>query len=155
MCNPITTTAVFTMVQNVRKNYKEFAKENVRRATLARKSQSRVGNLSDSKFKLMVSKNSVKKCPVQHKHMTNASLIFSLDLQGMGGKTARRPSKRVETGHMSIPDNFHQLHHFVTLTADIMFVNGVPFLTTLSRNIRIFTSEHVPTCTGKQLASSI
>ena len=32
-----------------------------------------------------------------------------------------------------------------------MFVNSLPFLITLSREIRFGTSEHVPSCTAKQL----
>ena len=36
-----------------------------------------------------------------------------------------------------------------------MFVNGPPFLTTLSRYIRFGTAEHVPSHTAKQLANSL
>ena len=36
-----------------------------------------------------------------------------------------------------------------------MFVNGVAFLVTLSRDIRLFTAEHVPSRTAKQLGSSL
>ena len=34
-----------------------------------------------------------------------------------------------------------------------MFVNSLPFLTTLSREIRFGTAEHVPSRTAKQLAN--
>ena len=56
---------------------------------------------------------------------------------------------------MEIPKVFYRLHHFVTLTADVMFVNGILFFTTLSRDIRFGTAEHVPFCTAKQLAKSL
>ena len=36
-----------------------------------------------------------------------------------------------------------------------MFVNGLPFLTTFSRDIRFGTAEHVPSRTAKQLANSL
>ena len=36
-----------------------------------------------------------------------------------------------------------------------MFVNGLPFLTTMSRNIRFGTAEHVPSRTARQLADSL
>ena len=36
-----------------------------------------------------------------------------------------------------------------------MFVNGLAFFTTLGRNIRFGTSEHVPSWTAKQLAKSL
>ena len=36
-----------------------------------------------------------------------------------------------------------------------MFVKGVPFLTTLSRDIIFGTAEHIPSRTAKQLATSL
>ena len=41
----------------------------------------------------------------------------------------------------------------MTLMVDVMFVNGVDFLTTLSRSIRLFTAEHVPYRTTAQLSN--
>ena len=35
---------------------------------------------------------------------------------------------------------------------DVMFVNSLPFLTTLSQDIRFGTAEHVPYRTAKHLA---
>ena len=54
-----------------------------------------------------------------------------------------------------IPKDFYELHHFVTLTADVMFVNGIPFLVTRSRDIRMNTVEFLPSCTAKQLSKSL
>ena len=36
-----------------------------------------------------------------------------------------------------------------------MLINGMVFLITLSKDSRIFTTEHVTSCIGKQLASSL
>ena len=36
-----------------------------------------------------------------------------------------------------------------------MFVRGIPFLVTLSRNIKMITSEYVPSRTAQQLANSL
>ena len=43
----------------------------------------------------------------------------------------------------------------MTLTEEVMFVNYVDFMFTLSRNIRLFTAEHVPSCTASQLSNSL
>ena len=48
---------------------------------------------------------------------------------------------------------FYELHKFVTLAADVMFVNDVQFLVTLSRDIILFIAEFLPSCTAKQLSS--
>ncbi|KAL7525935.1 hypothetical protein ACHAWF_001573 [Thalassiosira exigua] len=47
------------------------------------------------------------------------------------------------------------MHKSVTLVADVMFVNNVPMLVTLSRGIKFRTTEHVPRRTAKQLSKSL
>ena len=47
------------------------------------------------------------------------------------------------------------MNKFVTLTADVRFVNGVPFLVTLSRKIRLFAVKFLPSCTAAQLSSHL
>ena len=42
-----------------------------------------------------------------------------------------------------------------TLSADVMFVNGIPFLTTLSRKIQLRTAEFLPSRTASQLSKSL
>jgi hypothetical protein len=46
-------------------------------------------------------------------------------------------------------------HKVVTLTADLMFVSGIPFLVTLSRGIRLYTAEYMLTRTADQLGSGL
>ena len=41
------------------------------------------------------------------------------------------------------------------MTADFIFVNEIPFFTTLSRDIRFGTAEHFPSRTTKKLAKSL
>ena len=67
----------------------------------------------------------------------------------------RRKPERVDTEIIKIPRDFYALHHFVTLTADVMFVNGIPFLTTLSRKIQLRTAEFLPSRTASQLSKSL
>ncbi|KAL7530094.1 hypothetical protein ACHAWF_003241 [Thalassiosira exigua] len=44
------------------------------------------------------------------------------------------------------------MHKNVTLVADVIFVNNVPMLVTLSRGIKFRKTEHVPRRTAKQLS---
>ena len=43
------------------------------------------------------------------------------------------------------------VHKCVTLVADVMLVNGIPFLVSSSRNINLITIEHVPQRTASKL----
>ena len=44
----------------------------------------------------------------------------------------RRPPESVTTNHVQIPRVILERHQVVTLTVDVMFVNGVPFLVSAS-----------------------
>ena len=55
-------------------------------------------------------------------------------------------------GRCEIPRDFYTLNKFVTLTADVMFVCGIPFLVAYSRSIKFTTTEYIPTRTAGQLA---
>ena len=56
---------------------------------------------------------------------------------------------------MGIPQGLYERHNYITLTADVMFVNGIVFLVSLSRGIRMYTCEHVPNQKPAQLSSSL
>ena len=144
------------VLKTVRRNFEGWTKREIKEATLARILQSRTGNMSDTKLKHMVSVNGLRNSPVRPEHVTNASRIFGPNVAALEGKTVRRPSPRVHTdGGITIPDDFHRLHHVVTLVADIFFVNGVAFLMTQSRKIKMYTVEHTPSRKASALADSL
>ena len=47
------------------------------------------------------------------------------------------------------------MHKRVTITADVMFVSGVPFLVTLSRKIKFRTTQFLPKRTARTLADPL
>jgi hypothetical protein len=47
------------------------------------------------------------------------------------------------------------MHKYVTLVADVMFVNSLPFLVTSSRGISLVTIEYLPSRTAKCLALTL
>ena len=72
----------------------------------------------------------------------------------MGGNSEKNPI-RVETNYIPIPRDLYDIYKFVTLTADVMFVNSMEFLTNLSRDIIFFTAKHLPSLTYNNLSSSL
>ena len=144
----------FALVQTIRKNFEGFTKKQIEKAILAREAQAMMGHPPDVKFKQLVSSNSVKNCRVKVSDVTNARIIFGPNLDRLGGATTRQQPVRVEAEYIGIPRDIYERHMLVTLTADVMFVNGIAFLVTLSRDIRLFSCEHVPSRTAKQLSNS-
>ena len=111
-----------------------------------------IGHPTDDKFKQMVGSKSFTNCHVKVNDVTNACAIFGPYLSGLGGETTRQKPESIDPEYIGIPRDFYELHKSVTLTSDVIFVNGIAFLTTLPRDIRLFTCEHVPSRTAKQLS---
>ena len=139
----------------IREAYKGESKGEVTGAILTREAQGRLGNPSDKDLSAMVSSHTgVTNIPVSHMDITNARTIFGRNLTAIRGNTVRQTPDRVNTELLDIPDDYHRLHRFVTVIADVMFVNGLPFLVTISRDIRLRTAEFLPNRTAKVRGST-
>ena len=56
---------------------------------------------------------------------------------------------------VGIPRDFYKLYKMVTITDDVMFVSGVPFLVTFSRKIKFRTAEFIPKQTARLISKSL
>ena len=57
--------------------------------------------------------------------------MFGPDLAGVRGKTVRKKPSRVEKEeYVKIPEDFYKINKLVTITADLIFVNGNTFMIT-------------------------
>ena len=82
-------------------------------------------------------------CGITPEALTNANAIFGPQLPGVMGKTVSQKPERVTTKGIQIPRGFQRFQMSVTLVADVLFVNEIPFLITLSSRIKKFTVEHI------------
>ena len=122
------------MVQTVRGNYEGYTKEQVVKAAEARDAQAMMAHPTDAKMKHLVSStHAVKNLDITVDAITNAHQIFGPDLAGVKGKTVRKKPGAVRPEYVKIPREVFERIKDVTLTADVMFVNGLPFLVTSSR----------------------
>ncbi len=55
----------------------------------------------------------------------------------------QKQPKQIITAPVDIPCSIYECNQTVTLVADLMFVNGIPFLVTISRNITLLTVEYL------------
>ena len=92
-------------------------------------------------FKELVSKNctALKSIHVTCTDITNTHTIFGPNLSGVRGKTVIQNPARVEAEEIYVSWYFYGVQKFVTLTAYVIFVNGVPFLVNFSQKIQIST----------------
>ena len=140
------------LIKTVRKKMGGFTDEEIEEANLARQTQGRVGNPPDRVFKKLIGTNDLKNNPVTIENVANSFAIFGSNVNRLKGAATRQRLRRVVGGRCKIPKYFYHLNKFVTLTADVMFVCGFPFLVTYSRSIKYTTAEFIPTQTAGKLA---
>ncbi len=143
------------MVNTVRKNFEGFIKHEIKMAQEARKLQGMIGNPMDREFTGMVHEKLIANSPVTVHDVQDAYQIFGPDLANLRGKTTRSKSEHMRVDYVKIPWDFVEMHKYVTIVADMMFVNGLPFLVISSRGISLITIEFLPSRTAKCLASSM
>ena len=145
------------MIETVRENYCNNTEDDTTKANMVRKTQGRIGNPPDERYKEIVSGRSLKHCPVTVEDIANAHAIFSPNRSRLKGAATRHQVRFTKTmgERLKIPRDFYWLHKYVTLTADLMFVSGLPFLVTYSKGIKMTTAEYVPGRTAVELANSL
>jgi hypothetical protein len=146
-----TDPAFAAPIQTVRKNFKGFTKKQIKQATAARRLMGMIRSLSECNFQGLVHLNLLKDYPITNADIIHAHKIFGPDLANIRGKTVHHKPEQVTTDYIDIPRAILDVHSRVTLVANVMFINGVPFLISASRNINLRTIEHVPHCTAAKL----
>ena len=139
------------MLHMVRNHFEGFTKKQIEKSTLASEVQAMIGYPTDSNFKYIVRHRALSDFPVTFQEVSNSLAIFGPGLSGVCGKTVRCRPETVDTTFQHITNYFYALHKFVTLNANVMFVIGVTFLTTLSIDIRMLTDEHLNSLTSPMI----
>jgi hypothetical protein len=136
-----TTNRAVVLVNTVKQKKKGFTEQEFYRAKSARRALGLVGYPSPRDFKNMVRSNMIKNCNVTPTDINNAHKLFGDDIAMLRGKTVCNTHDPVMADYVEIPRAILDLNKDVTIAADIMFVNGLPFVTTISRKIKFTTIE--------------
>ncbi len=96
-----------------------------------------IANPTEKEFAGLVCEQILTNCPVTVRNVDNANRIFGPNLANLRGKTTRTKPECVRVEYVQIPWDFVQLHKYVMLVADVMFVNGLPFLVTSLRGLSL------------------
>jgi hypothetical protein len=120
------------LINTVRENFEGYTRQDVKRAREARRIQGMIANPTKREFAGVVHVKLLTNCPNTVCNVDNGNQIFGPDLANLRGKTTRTKPDHVRVKYARITKNFIQLHKYVTLVADVMFLNGLPFLVTSS-----------------------
>jgi hypothetical protein len=143
------------MARTLHQRYEGYTKRKVQDAIATHKAQAMIVHPTDAQFLDMVRRNTINNCPIKPAHIANARTIFGPSAAGVRRKTNRHKPKQVEAEPGRIPDDFHCLHKFVVLSANVMFLNGIAFLIPLSQKLWLATNKQLPARRGTQLSNSL
>ncbi len=145
----------YVLVNTVQGNFEGFTKHNFRIALEARRLQGMIGNPTKQEFSRLVCEKFIANCPVSVRNVQNANYFFCPDLEILRGKIMRTKPEHVRVDYVKIPPDLMELHKYVTIVADVMFLNGLQFLVTSSRGISLITINFLSSRTAKYLTSSV
>ena len=130
-------------ISTVAENKKDFTKQQIQRAEVARSLYRKLGFPSMKDFKYVIQTNQIKDCPVTVADIDVAFKIWGKDVAMLKGKTVKKKPMPVVKDLVKVPKEFIKLHRDVTLAIDIFFVNRIPFFISLSRIIYFTGVSHL------------
>ena len=142
--------AATALVQAVRQNYNRYTQKEVQEAKEARLAMGLIGNPSKNNLKGMVRNTMIPNCPVTTTVITFTRTILGPDLASVRGKIVQWAPAPVVARLCGSAKGVIKRNKTVTLAAYVLFLDGVAFLLTVSRNIKLLTAEHVAICTAKR-----
>jgi hypothetical protein len=119
-------------VITVANNKSKYPIHDYRQALLARKIQKMIGYPSTWDFLKIIEHNLIPNCPIGHSDILAAEDIFGLNVDSLKGKMVRHREQHVPSNILPILRDILSLYHKVTLCIDIMNVNKITFLVTIS-----------------------
>jgi len=132
-----------SLVTTVADRKQQYSARDVKKAEEARRLQSIIGRPDTATFLQMIRRNEIPNCTVSADDIIAAEQIFGPDLGSLKGKTTRRAPTVVDTSLNPLPHSVLSRYGDVTLGIDIMHVNGLPFLVTISHHLKFGTIEYL------------
>ena len=135
----------YTMISTAADMKRTFTRREIAAADDARALYRKLGRPSDAFFQKILANSVLHNCPVTVDDARRANCIYGPDLAVCKGKTTRSAAAPRAPTFIAVPIPAPVLEHHsnVTLCVDFLFVQGLGFLHTISRNIGYRTSHPV------------
>ena len=133
------------MVETVKDNKKFYTKREFDKAQRARTLMKSLGFPTTDDLRSIIRMNSIMNNPVTLQDVDLADRIFGKDAAYLKGKSTRKKSPVAVDHTIEVPKELYEHQNSVDLCIDAVFINGQPFLSTISKRIMYRTCMHCPT----------
>ena len=106
-------------------------------------------------LKTIIKTNAIQDNPVSKSYVKLMECLFGPDIPAVEGKTTRCHPHQLVSDVVSIPHELCDAQCNICLYIDIMYINGMPFLTIISKNIKYCTALWVGDCTAPTITSLV
>ena len=130
----------YCFVTTVTQNKKMFTRREIEAADRARDLYAKIGRPSQERFEKILSENSIINCPVTVSDAKRVLTIYGPEVAVIKGRsTKQKPSVVPIFKPISLPSYILKYHRVIQLAADFFYVQGLVFLLTKSRKIKLLT----------------
>jgi hypothetical protein len=147
-----TIQAIF--INTVQENMMKYSRRQIDRANKAKELYAIVGYPSIADFKNMIKFGLITNCPVTLEDINIATDIYGPDIAALKGKTVHKKPLPERADFIKVPRELMKIHKHVQLVADVLFVNKMPMVLTISINIDFTTIEPISSRNIKLLAKA-
>ncbi len=128
------------LVNTVEDNKSKYTVADFKRAERAHTTQRRIGRPSTKRYIELINGSRILNCDHTGQDIINAEHIFGPEVGSLQGKTVRKASDMVRYGGLvAIPATIMNQYRKIILCVDVMKVNKMPFLVSISRAIKFGT----------------
>jgi hypothetical protein len=142
MCHNVTGVTINNVddaIDTIEKSKKNFSKRDQVRANRVRRFQHVSAHPSDETIIYSAMTNSIKNSPITRRDVKMAFDMLGRSKYGVEGKTVRQQPDAVVTDSLPVPTTILNYYVDVSLSVDIMHVNKIPFLISISEHIHYGT----------------
>ena len=125
-----------SFMSSVKENMMGYTPRQLKDAKAARKLYRAIGSPSLENMKMILKQNLIEDCSVTTKDVETAERVFGPDVGTLKGKTVRKKSPVVKNDLIEIPPEILERYQDLVLEIDLMFVNGMPMLTSIDTTIK-------------------
>ena len=136
-----TSENVEDAIETIAKSEDKFSTRDVLRARKLRHFQHVSGHPSNATLVYSIATNNIRNYPFDRRDIKLMMEIIGESKYALEGKRTRRQPEAVDTEIMEVPPQILEYYKDVRLSFDVMHVNQIPFLVSISRNIHYGTAH--------------